>query len=164
MKRATITAIALLMFWLSPGWAEDVRDKEIMVVDQACIERKVTSCLLDLFSKMPHSMDVFFGAGCPPGIERYQVVSVNNKNMALCKYTDMSAVVNRPWNELEPRLSECRKKAEGLPSFYGPNCLRPLAQERMINAMNVELKRLSRQLCDASGGSKCNELDKVPEQ
>lgn len=164
--RLPSAVLAVICLPLQPVLAEDVRDQEIMVIDQNCVEQKVTSCLIDSFSKRGYKSN-HFSSGCPKGSQPYGLSHNNDTNQytVICQFTDIAAVIARPWDELGPIISECRNKAEGLPSQYGSvSCLRPLAQERIINALNVELKRLSRQLCDASGGSKCVELDKVPEQ
>lgn len=176
-----ISAIASVLFWF-PAWAEDVRDKEIMVVDQACVERKIANCIADAWA-IPTSSKI----ACED-----KMVSIGAApkqwfgDAHMCRYTDMAALIETVRTAYEKKsfkndsekannetvkerfksdLSICKMMAENFPSLYEPsrpeNCLKPLAQERLINAVNVELKRLTPGQCT---GSKCEELDKVPAQ
>ena len=160
LTTATLMAIGLTAV---PVQAADVRDDEIMVVDQKCIEQKIANCLVESkIYEVPPKDPGWLGARCLFGTTQ---IGRTNDGLLICQPNDIHAALELPWERAGPIFAACRQKVESLPSYYGsPNCLKPLAQERIINALNVEIKRLSRQLCDASGGSKCAELDTVPEQ
>lgn len=176
------TAIALLVLSFASAQAEDIRDKEIMIVDQACVERKIANCIADAWtiatSKKIACEDKMVSVGDAPK-QWYG-------DAHLCRYTDMTALIEtvriayerkqfrtdaeKANNEavkerFKSDLAICMMMAENFPSLYNPsrpeNCLKPLAQERLINAVNVELKQLTSGQCS---GSKCDELDKVPVQ
>ena len=157
MRPASV-ALAFTLLSLPTAQAQDVRDNEIMIVDEACVEQKITKCIIDLTPEE----SIRRGDKCPLGMGFLRNTPNYRK---LCKFTDPVLLMNNRWDDFENRLTKCKKRVENFPSQYGsPSCLRPLAQERIINALNVEIKRLSRQLCAASGGSKCEELDRVPDQ
>ena len=161
MKQA-ISAIALTILWSQSAWAEDVRNKEILIVDQGCVERKVADCVADsLQVSKPKS------EACPEGSDTSDKPHTY-PTFRFCKFNNPASLVNYTLTQssgisaIEAALPKCKMLAENFPSGYGSeSCLKPLAQERLINAVNVELKRLTPGQCT---GSKCDELDKVPAQ
>lgn len=161
MKQA-ISAIVLAMLWSPSAWADDVRNNEILIVDQGCIERKVADCVADSLQVSKPKNEA-----CPEGSDASDKPHAY-PNFRFCKFNTPASVISYALtlgsgiSTIEAILPKCKMLAENFPSGYGPeSCLKPLAQERLINAVNVELKRLTPGQCT---GSKCDELDKVPAQ
>lgn len=176
--RALLGSIALFGALHVPSYGQDLLPKEILIVDQGCIERKVIQCLAI-------GVDFYFYTNkikCGEG-------GAKQKNKNNCLFTSpnvfirnniASKISNAHTTDLTfeeaqlftrtrdllisqiPRIEQCRAIVEAFPSAYGTeNCLKPLAEERILNALTIELRDLVKQLCHRSGDPECVD-DEVP--
>lgn len=170
--RALLGGIALLGVLHVPSYGQDLLPREIRVVDQGCIERKVIQCMAigtaginlicgDGFSKK--------GGQCwftsPSIFLRDRVHSpISNPALNDLTFDEGARFHNRRNNlfQMIPQIDQCRTIVEAFPSAYGTeNCLKPLAEERILNALTIELRDLVKQLCHLSGDPECVD-DEVP--
>lgn len=152
MRRMVNFTTVFVLTVASSVHAQDVRDREIMVVDQRCIEEKLVACVLEKIPSTPIG---------PKGRCGPVRTKVREDNRWYCKTTNIAVVAEQ---DTIRYLQDCKPIVENFPSYPGTkSCLKPLAQERLLNAISSDLKYLIQERCRASGDPKCQELDKVPE-
>jgi hypothetical protein len=116
---------------------------------------------------------------CQKGLER-----VKYRYGDYCKFRDIDVLLKAVTNHYSPiqlkdnnavtliskdydlAYNNCKTLVENFPSQYAPkgftqSCLKPLAQERLLNAIGIEIKRLRSSECTDED---CSKLDKVPPQ
>ena len=178
IARLVFLSGALVCVAFAPAYGQGLLQSEIMVVDQACIERKVIQCLSigheegPGFSPCPDGT-VKSGKGgqekcltLGPGVfaERYLKSTTEMKPDQVMTEKQAREFKNDVIDiaKHRERIEECRLIAESFPSaFGGQNCLRPLAEERTLNALTIELRDLVGQLCHLAKHPDCVD-DAVP--
>lgn len=158
IRALSVATLSTILLWSTSSFPQEAASKEVTIVDAACKERKMAACV----AEATFNIGSLLAAGCPAGST--QVDTAPNPggfgNFRVCKFTDISKVPTHP--KLAEGLQRCKDLVENFPSYYGESCLRPLGFERMINAFGTDLPKIFAQMCEASGGTNCAALNKVP--
>lgn len=163
------------MIHSSTGQTQDIRSNEVYILDQSCVEKKIIYCLIDNIT-IPHGIG---NIKCQANLEMKK-----SSFGYYCKFKDIDTIMKAINNYYSPLLlrnnnaviltpenydlayNNCKTLVGNFPTQYSPNgftqsCLKPLAQERLLNAIGIEIKRLRSNKC---ADENCSKLDKVPPQ
>ncbi|TLX16248.1 hypothetical protein [Rhizobium sp. MHM7A] len=168
MIRTTVfVGMVVMSMSASASYAQDVSSKEILVMDEGCKQQKIAACVAAtkkyVFTGKTNKCPQYNDLGQrknDEGKDVYAVVEDNNYVMH-CEFKNNQTVQDSPF--YIQVVQHCKTVVENLPATDGNSCLKPLAQERIANAIGTDFKHLIKQLCAVSGNPKCDELDKVPQ-